>query len=717
MSTVARWIRHANRRHEAEDSVPLRIAVAIAVVASATAVVREGIGGPLLGAAVVVGLPAAFAFSAATRHRSGLILKAALALGVVVAFAGFVHQLLGRGSLGTVQAPLAQLFLWVQLLHAFDVPARRDLMFSLASSLVLMAMAAVFSTSMGLGLHVLVWVPAVIVSLACAYRSRVGAAPALDLAPGAGAASAAAPVPPRAPLPRRPVIVAGAVVLAAGALVFLVMPQVGGHRGFAFASRLPQQLPVPDLGGLSGPGNAGAPSAAGDGSSGGGSGSFGYFGFSTTLDTSLRGRPDDTLVMRVRAARADFWRGQTFDTWDGRHWSQSEPEDTARRIHGTSPLDVPLRQEDGAALAGDEFVQTFMLEEATPNLIFGAYDIRRVHFSDDTLFQMSDGTLRTGVALGHGAVYTVVSSRPPNSAELLRSTDAWFASLQSRDRAAVMPASLRARYTALPDGFPASVRDLATRVTEGSATSYDKVLALEGWLAANTKYSLDAPRPAAGVDAAEAFLLHDRVGFCEQIGTALVVMLRSLGVPARLVAGYAPGERNPFTGLFEVKGSDAHAWAEVYFPGTGWQGFDPTASVPLAGESATTTGSALWPWVKDRLPQLPAWTWLAAAAAVVTAGAGWLMLRRRRHRRRSSAPTWARRQACAIERIGARTGRPRAPNEALVNYAATLEDPALAASAELVEQDTFGGGITQAQRRATEAALSAAAASVGAAPE
>ena len=62
-------------------------------------------------------------------------------------------------------------------------------------------------------------------------------------------------------------------------------------------------------------------------------------------------------------------------------------------------------------------------------------------------------------------------------------------------------------------------------------------------------------------------------------------MLRELGIPARLAVGYTPGERNPFTGLYEVKASDAHAWAEVYFPGIGWQGFDPTAKVPLAGES------------------------------------------------------------------------------------------------------------------------------------
>lgn len=699
MTGFAEWVRHANRRREAEESMALRVAVGIAVVASATAVLREGVGGTLLVAAVVVGLPAAFVYSAATRHRSGLVLKALLAAGVVVAFGAFVRHLLGDGGdLGTVQAPLAQLFLWVQLLHAFDVPARRDLMFSLASSLVLVAMAAVFSTSMGLGPHLVVWFPATVAALVLAYRSRVGGPGSIRLTPTAPEATAApASV-------RRPVVVACVASVVVGAAVFAVVPLTGAHRAVSFPSRLPEIVPVPALGGLSNPGADASGTSAGDGGTGSGSGRFGYFGFSRSLDTSLRGRPDDTLVMRVRASRPDFWRGQTFDTWDGRSWTQSEPETSARRIHGASPLDVPLRSEDGPATLGDDFVQTFMLEESTPNLVFGAYDVRRVHFPDDTLFQMSDGTLRTAVALGHGAVYTVVSSRPPVDAALLRGVDAWYASLASRDRAAVVPAELRRRYTALPASFPASLRDLSDRITAGAPTTYDQVLAIEAWLAANTQYSLDAPAPPAGVDAAEAFLLRDRVGFCEQIGTALVVLLRAQGVPARLVAGYAPGERNPFTGLFEVKASDAHAWAEVYFPGVGWQGFDPTADVPLAAEAAASTGSALWSWAAQRLPHWPAGVW--AAIAVVAAALGWVWLWRRRRRRGGGvAPSWARRQAELIEAIGARSGRPRAPNETLSAFARDLGDPALVGPAEMVERDAFGGGITSAQRHATEDAL------------
>lgn len=703
MSRVGAWIRHANRRRDPEESVPLRVAVGVAVVASAIGVLREGVGGPLLVGAVVVGLPVAFVYSAATRHRSGLLLKAVLAAAVVAAFASFVRQILGEGGgVGTLQAPLAQLFLWVQLLHAFDVPARRDLMFSLASSVVLVAMAAVFSTSMGLALVVAVWYPATVTALVLAYRSRVG---------GPGAVKVDGPTAaPGGVTDRRPVLVACAVSLACAIAVFLALPQVGPHRGVAFPSRLGNRVPVPELGGLSNPGFDDTGASVGDGGSSA-RGNFGYFGFSRTLDTSLRGRPDDTVVMQVRASQPDFWRGQTFDTWDGRTWSQSEPESSARRIHGSSPLDIPLRRDDGTSAPGEEFVQTFMLEESTPNIIFGAYDVRRVHFPDDTLFQMSDGTLRAGVALGHGATYTVVSSRPAVTSGVLRRVDAWYASLAGRDRAAVLPRPLMERYTALPAEFPASLRDLSRQVTSPAPTAYDKVLAIEAWLAANTEYSLDAPRPSPGTDAAEAFLLHDRVGFCEQIGTALVLLLRAQGIPARLVAGYAPGERNPFTGLFEVKASDAHAWAEVYFPGLGWQGFDPTANVPLAAEAATTNGAALWSWLGRRLPHGAAAVWASVAVVVLSVAAGGAFLRLRRRRRATTAPSWARRQAELIEQIGAQAGRPRAPNEALVSYAHSLclSDPELARHAELVERDAFGEGLNQAQRRETEGALTAAA--------
>jgi hypothetical protein len=141
--------------------------------------------------------------------------------------------------------------------------------------------------------------------------------------------------------------------------------------------------------------------------------------------------------------------------------------------------------------------------------------------------------------------------------------------------------------------------------------------------------------PPAGVDAVDDFLFGSRRGFCEQIATALAVMLRSRGVPARLATGYVPGERDRVTGLWKVRASDAHAWVEVWFPETGWQAFDPTADVPLAGDAARPSvgaelAGALAGAARANLPVLV----LAGALAAAGTGATWLVRRWVRRRRR-----------------------------------------------------------------------------------
>ncbi len=130
---------------------------------------------------------------------------------------------------------------------------------------------------------------------------------------------------------------------------------------------------------------------------------------------------------------------------------------------------------------------------------------------------------------------------------------------------------------------PRTVR-LAQEITEHATNDYDKVKAIEAWLADNYRYDIESPVPPEGQDAVDHFLFDTNVGFCEQFASATAVMLRSLGIPTRFVAGYTPGRRNPFTGYYEVRNSDAHTWVEVWFPGVGWYEFDPTFAIPPAEE-------------------------------------------------------------------------------------------------------------------------------------
>ena len=110
-------------------------------------------------------------------------------------------------------------------------------------------------------------------------------------------------------------------------------------------------------------------------------------------------------------------------------------------------------------------------------------------------------------------------------------------------------------------------RALASQITAGARNEYDAVMAVQSWLQTNTRYDLTVPREPDGVDAVDHFLFETRRGFCEHIASAMAVLLRADGIPTRIVTGYGPGERNPFTGYYEVRDSDAHAWVEVLLPG------------------------------------------------------------------------------------------------------------------------------------------------------
>ena len=283
----------------------------------------------------------------------------------------------------------------------------------------------------------------------------------------------------------------------------------------------------------------------------------------------------------------------------------------------------------------------------------------------------------------------------------------------------VTPASLLARYTQLPD-VPDRVRRLAEQITRNEFSTYDKVQAIERWMGANTRYSLDIPWLPPGEDAVDRFLFEDRIGFCEQIGSSLVVMLRSQGVPARLAVGYAPGERNPFTGLYEVRAKDAHAWAEVYFPGLGWQGFDPTAQVPLAGEAPPDAARVgLRAYLGRHLPDLSQRLLAVLAAGLVLVAvalwrrplaAAWARWRERRRSR-----SWAESQLRRLEAVGRDLGRARHPGETAHEYAAALQrtvlrDPRLDAVADALAADAFAGEhLPEAERDRVEALIGALA--------
>ncbi len=140
------------------------------------------------------------------------------------------------------------------------------------------------------------------------------------------------------------------------------------------------------------------------------------------------------------------------------------------------------------------------------------------------------------------------------------------------------PPGIAAAYLQLPATLPERVRVLADSITAGSATPYDKAMLVQEYLRDNLTYTLKVPPPRPGQDAVDYFLFEAPGGFCSYYASAMAVMLRAEGVPARVVTGYAMGTYDFKRGAYAVSGDMAHAWVEVYFPGYGWVEFEPTAS-------------------------------------------------------------------------------------------------------------------------------------------
>ena len=140
-----------------------------------------------------------------------------------------------------------------------------------------------------------------------------------------------------------------------------------------------------------------------------------------------------------------------------------------------------------------------------------------------------------------------------------------------------------AKYTQLPPELPQRVRDLGAELTAGAETPYDKAKAVEAYLK-TLPYSLTMNPPPYNSDGVDHFLFNERRGYSEYFASAMTVLLRTQGIPARMVTGYTVGQQVPEADTYIVADSNSHGWAEVFFPGYGWIGFEPTpgASIPLA---------------------------------------------------------------------------------------------------------------------------------------
>jgi transglutaminase-like putative cysteine protease len=679
-----------------EDSRPIRTVVALMVEVAILAVVAQGAVDGATAAGALVLTPVGYAFSYARRRRPSVATKLALVVGLLAVLGAFLRAVEGARSFDEAREPLAALFLWVQVLHSFDVPRRRDLGFSVASSVILMAEAGALSFGTGFLVFLLPWL-----AVAGAYLF-------LTLEPPAAPGRARIVRPAGEARRRRAVATArtvGAWVAVAGiavSAVFLALPRLPGLNLALPPFRADHATALPSFRGeVVNPGLTvdadGVPEFS----------DLAYPGFSASVDLRARGLLSDEVVLRVRAPQPALWRGLAYDTYDGTTWTVSDERVLSiPRTHDS----FDLASESPTLLPTRSVLATFYVQAEMPNVVFGAYRAEEVYFPASTLTLDREGSLRAPILLEEGVVYSVISEIPVATPELLRGA----ASVPF----ATGDASI-ARYLRLPAELPERVVRLAERITAGSTTQADAVAAVEDWLRRNTEYNLEISADPPGVDAVDHFLFERREGFCEHIASAMAVLLRAVGVPTRLVTGFGPGGRNPFTGYFDVRASDAHAWVEVLYPGAGWIAYDPTFGVPPADPG--TAGRFIAPEVLAAIGRFfsaavpeplraaaravgraiaaatGAWPVAlagVAAAAVLVAG-----LRRRRARRSAGPrPEGAALAFAELERAMAARGHPRAAHRTAHEFVHDVRPhlgPAEREDVELVvrlfELDRFSG--------------------------
>jgi len=632
-------VKQANQPGPPEHSIVLRASATLAVAVAIAACWAQAELSTWVAATSITLVIVGNVFSYWRRSRPLPFLKVALAAAVLAAFLWFfttISSVATAGDLGSVEGPLAVLFAVIQVTHAFDVPSRRDLAFSLAGSATLMAVAAAQAVNGAFGIYVVAWAACGLVGLLAQWGSMAG---------GAG-------------IRLRTVAMVTGAVLVIGVAVVAVLPAPHANSSLVLPSSIANDLPVSKPAGLVGGGPRGTqPLKAG--SPAGRTRVGGYLGFAGPLDTAIRGTLGNQVVFRVRADRPSYWIAETFNDWNGQSWSTATPprgERAWRQISSGPPFSIPLPVGEVSQGTGD--YQTFYIAQAGPNLVFHAANASLVWFPASRLYEGPDGTIRSATSMGPGSIYTVfseVNQATPSELERAPTTGRLVGS--------ILPSAVRAQSLQLPHPYRRAA-SLARRVTAHATSTYAEVVALENWIGAHTKYTTDIPPLAPGQDTVNQFLFGSRRGYCEQISTALAVMLRSLGIPAREATGYVPGPYNPITDLYQEEAKDAHAWVQVWFPGYGWQSFDPTAFVPLANP---TPGDVIGHDLVHLLDQVP-WAPLGIVAAVVA----FLVLAVRRRRR--SPRTWAAAMTREIENAAWRSRCPAQPGDTLVDIAARVDE-------------------------------------------
>ncbi|PZO33255.1 MAG: transglutaminase [Shackletoniella antarctica] len=585
---------------EIEDSLLLRVLVQALVTVGICSVVVAAAGVTLASWWNLLAVPASAvgaAFSWQRRRDRNLAVNFFIAVGMLMALAAFFARLIEQP--GDTRIVLAELLVQLQVLHSFDLPRRKDLGYSMMIGLILLGVAATISQTLAFAPLLALFLALAVPVLGLEYQSRLGLGAKvwgeIKLRPALGKLAGLL-----------------ALIVGLGLLIFLFLPRLPGYQLQNFP--VSSVIETPD--GFSGE-TINNPAYGSNGSEGEEFGEGGgaiqgqgkatgpgvvdnsaYYGFNQRMNQNLRGTMTPQVVMRVRSQAPGFWRVLAFDTYTGQGWNISRNDDPQRvqRSQFSAQMFLPMEP----SLARDrEVVQTYTLVSGLPNLIPALYQARQLYFPTREVAIDAEGSLRAPVILQEGMTYSVVSRVPYRDRTQLRAAST------------IYPPGMRSHYLQVPEDIIEPVRAKTEALLATSPTPltdpYEKALYLTQTLKQRYTIQPELPFLASDQDLVESFLFSTQGGYPDHFSTVLTVMLRSIDIPARLVAGFGEGDFNPFTGFYVVRNTDAYALTEVYFPQYGWFGFDPIPGHELIPPSLTESETfslvrRFWNWLAGWLP-------------------------------------------------------------------------------------------------------------------
>ncbi len=310
----------------------------------------------------------------------------------------------------------------------------------------------------------------------------------------------------------------------------------------------------------------------------------------------------ETLIMDVAVPLQlpnVYWQAIAYSIYEDGGWQIDEDTDTRLHFPDDGTLNLPpswardvVPQQVTNYLPNSSFIYAAPEVIETDRQMF----VESIRDNDDNELISS---VRSRYVLRQGDQYEVSSRISIADAESLRSSSTLY------------PEWVTDRYLQLPESITPETSNLAEELTAAFETPFDKSIAVRDYLRNNIKYNDQIEAPPEGIDPVHYTLFESQEGYCNYYASAMAVMLRSQGVPARVVSGYAQGEYDEASQSYRVRANNAHTWVEVYFPQYGWIQFEPTAALPLVDRPATAGGGDAFasPSVppqlgeEDRLPE------------------------------------------------------------------------------------------------------------------